>query len=132
MIIVLSYSLEFVADWIQKRLNLDTYKRLEWTTNEALELQRLAHEEAGFGTWSNTDEETPVTVSHEKLARLDISNPEHPTLERGTTKLPCCQEKRANQDGADVTEEVTVPAGLHMTESSSDSAVTDTGPRVDH
>jgi hypothetical protein len=58
-----------------------SYKSLEWSANSILQLQRLAHEAAGFGTWSKTNGEHPVTEIDEKLAVLEISNMKHPRLQ---------------------------------------------------
>ena len=79
--IIISYTLEFITHRIQIRRKLSTYKRLEWITNETLQIQRLAQEEVGYGTWMRTAEDHPLTAPCEQLARLDISEPEHPRLE---------------------------------------------------
>ncbi|KAL1615965.1 hypothetical protein SLS56_011613 [Neofusicoccum ribis] len=80
IIITVSYSLEPLVSWIQKRRRLDTYSRLEWCTNETLQLQRLAHEELGLGTWSGAAGNIPFTEPGEMLAMLDLSRPHHPRL----------------------------------------------------
>jgi hypothetical protein len=48
--------------------------------NETFQLQRLAHEEVGLGTWSRTTDFIPVTKPREELALLDLSYPGHPRL----------------------------------------------------
>lgn len=58
------------------------YARLEWESNGVLQLQRLAHEELGFGEWKNCDKNVPIATVPTKLATLDISDPKHPRLER--------------------------------------------------
>lgn len=55
---------------------------MEWTTNETLQLQRLAHEEIGFGNWSRTTSSIPIIETGDILAILDISDPDHPKLGR--------------------------------------------------
>lgn len=45
-----------------------------------LQLQRLAHEELGFGTWSRGAHEMPSTEPDELLGYLDITDPGHPVL----------------------------------------------------
>lgn len=79
--IIVSYTLEYIIHRIQTRRKLGAYQRLEWITNETLQIQRLAHEEAGYGTWMRTAEDYPVTTPGARLAKLDISEPEHPRLE---------------------------------------------------
>lgn len=80
IIIILSYTLEPLVACIQHRRNLDIYERLEWTVNETLQLQRLAHEELGVGTWLNCDRDVPVMERAERLGVLDISERTHPRL----------------------------------------------------
>jgi hypothetical protein len=50
-------------------------KRGEWNITSTLQLQRLAHEGAGFGTWKRTSDGTPVTLSNETLGVLDFKDP---------------------------------------------------------
>jgi hypothetical protein len=45
--------------------------------DEVFQLQRLAHEELGFGTWSRTDEFIPVTRKGEQLGIFDLSDLAH-------------------------------------------------------
>lgn len=73
-------TLEFTTAWVQKRWKVDAYKRLEWSTHGTLQLQRLAHEEIGCGTWTKGAQDVPITGPGDQLALLDISNPEHPRL----------------------------------------------------
>jgi hypothetical protein len=58
------------------------YERLEWCLNGTMQLQRLAHEQRGFGTWHDCDEVIPVEKEGATLATLDISNPKHPVFQR--------------------------------------------------
>jgi hypothetical protein len=51
------------------------YARVEWHVGSTLQLQRLAHENLGLGSWSRTDEAIPVTRLGETLAVIDFSDP---------------------------------------------------------
>lgn len=82
LIIVLSWVLHPLAVWLRKRKGACPYALLEWTTNETLQLQRLAYEGHGLGMWSRATKSVPVTQPGEYLGVLDISNPQHPTLHR--------------------------------------------------
>jgi hypothetical protein len=53
---------------------------IEWNQTGTLQLQRLAHEEAGFGTWSKCDNDVPVTEPDQFIAGLDLRNVKHPVL----------------------------------------------------
>ncbi|KAI1735695.1 hypothetical protein F4680DRAFT_469873 [Xylaria scruposa] len=80
LLVVISYLVEPASAWLQKRGSNWQYKHLEWTTNATLQLQRLAHEGIGQGTWSKGAETIPSTKEDEHLGLLDISNLEHPML----------------------------------------------------
>lgn len=90
LIIAVSYALEPFVSWLQGKRGLDAYARLEWCANETLQLQRLAHEELGVGTWSGADETVPVTRPGECLAGLDIADPRHPRLK---SRSVLCKEE---------------------------------------
>lgn len=126
LIITLSYTLEFLVDWIQKRKSLSIYKRLEWTTNKTLQLQRLAHEELGLGTWTRTAGDYPITAPSEQLAILDISEPNHPRLKNSTIKFGASSDdedyhKRSSEE---IIEQGMFTAGVNQTASLSHSAST--------
>lgn len=58
-----------------------TYPHYEWVSNETLQLQRLAHDGIGIGTWSGAMETVPRTEPKDELGVLDFSrNPRHPKL----------------------------------------------------
>lgn len=88
IIMILDLSLEPLIDWIQARRSKKkpnpsgTYARLEWNANSTLQLQRLAHEHVGVGTWSHGTWSHPVTAPGEKLAMIDTSNEKHALLVR--------------------------------------------------
>ena len=68
--------------------NHPLYSVLEWSHTSTLQLQRLAHEEAGYGTWTSCDGDTPVTYPGEHLAPMDLSDIKHPVLkEHGSKKV---------------------------------------------
>lgn len=48
--------------------------------NKTFQLQRLAHEELGVGTWARCDTDVPVTERLERLGVLDLSDRAHPKL----------------------------------------------------
>ncbi|KAI3339489.1 hypothetical protein F4824DRAFT_487870 [Ustulina deusta] len=80
LIILTSYLLEPISKLLHKKWGFKTHAYLEWTTNATLQLQRLAHEELGFGTWSKGTGEVPTTAPDDFLGCLDISKPKHPVL----------------------------------------------------
>jgi hypothetical protein len=80
LIALTSYLLEPVSRMLYKKWGFQTFAHLEWNTNATLQLQRLAHEQLGFGTWSKGAAEIPVTEADNLLGCLDISNLDHPVL----------------------------------------------------
>jgi hypothetical protein len=80
LITVTSYLLEPVSASLQKKRGHGQYGHLEWTTNATLQLQRLAHEEIGLGSWSGGTDAIPVTKARTMLGCLDITNQDRPVL----------------------------------------------------
>ncbi|KAL9620224.1 MAG: hypothetical protein Q9160_005233 [Pyrenula sp. 1 TL-2023] len=83
LIIVLGYALEFLVSLIQTRLfGRVRYSQLEWSINDYLQMQRVAHEELGIGPWKDVKgvRAIPVTEKGQLLAVLDVQNPDHPRL----------------------------------------------------
>jgi hypothetical protein len=96
IVIILDMGLEPTVAWWQRR----KYRRrgepyeynekeshplfgaIEWSQTSMLQLQRLAHEEAGYGEWSKCDGDVPVTQPGQLISGLDLRNIEHPLLQR--------------------------------------------------
>lgn len=76
----------FKLPWFQHNRKL-RYAYAEWQAGSTLQLQRLAHESLGVGTWSNTTGTVPVTRGEETLATLDIRDPTHARLMRTSVEL---------------------------------------------
>ncbi|KAI0556170.1 hypothetical protein F4679DRAFT_569758 [Xylaria curta] len=85
--IIISYSLEPFFQWLSKRRKSMQYTHLEWVTNGALQLHRLAHdEELSQSSWARCDEEIPINNAETLLLSLDISDPGHPMLAQRVIK----------------------------------------------
>ncbi|KAJ2995305.1 hypothetical protein NUW58_g1310 [Xylaria curta] len=80
LIIIASLALEPLLAALHNRWGYRRYAYLEWVSQETLQLQRLAHEQLGFGTWSGATNTIPTTKLDEKLAGLDLTDPKHPRL----------------------------------------------------
>lgn len=105
LIIVFSLIIAPLAHRIDIWLGRNNYKRLEWAINDFVQLQRLAHEELGCGTWIGGDE-FPITALGQKLAVLDVADPCHPKLVNPTAARTLVDDVKndANDvDGADDT-----------------------------
>lgn len=71
-----------LTSYIQREKDPNDYHRLVWKSDGLLQVQRMAYEEAGFGTWERCTRATPVTAQSQVLAPLDVNNPEHPRLRK--------------------------------------------------
>jgi hypothetical protein len=78
---LVSILIDPIMSLLRTRFGVKPYQQLEWRTNDAMQLQRLAHEELGFGTWTDVANVVPVTRNGELLSSLDISDPKHPKLQ---------------------------------------------------
>jgi hypothetical protein len=63
------------------------YSQAEWQAGSTLQLQRLAHENLGLGTWTRTDEAIPVTEPGDALGVLDVTNTKHARMVVPTEEL---------------------------------------------
>lgn len=52
----------------------------EWKAGSTLQLQRIAHENLGLGTWSRTAESVPVTNTGDVLGTYNIDDESHARL----------------------------------------------------
>jgi hypothetical protein len=84
LIIAASFLLEPILRWLYRRGLYSRYNHLEWTTNSALQLQRLGYEGVPENktTWYRCTRPVPVTESGVAMSPLNLSDPEHPTLSR--------------------------------------------------
>ncbi|KAL1616592.1 hypothetical protein SLS54_008327 [Diplodia seriata] len=92
VVVMASYVVEPLTACVQARVQRrrggggggGSYSRLEWVSNDVLQLQRLAHEELGLGgEWRNCAGAVPTTAkAGDVLAVLDVADPRHPRLKR--------------------------------------------------
>lgn len=80
LIILLELSIERVVRLIQRWRRKGLYQRLEWVSNEMLQVQRMAHEAVGAEKWIGATSSIPITGKDEELGALDISDEDHPFL----------------------------------------------------
>jgi hypothetical protein len=80
LVITASYTLEPIFACLSKRRQYGQYAHLEWVTNGALQLHRLAHEQHSHSSWSQCETEYPINNAEAVLASLDISDSTHPVL----------------------------------------------------
>ncbi|KAL9619578.1 MAG: hypothetical protein Q9160_005854 [Pyrenula sp. 1 TL-2023] len=112
VIVILSYTLETAIFWYEKRRNRVKYSRVEWVSDETFQLQRLAHEGVGIGTWTGCAGLQDIPSTTEKgqlLGVLNLDNPDHPTIR--TTSSQQQPEK------------ISAPASQSTGNSTSDKAV---------
>jgi hypothetical protein len=78
---------------------------LEWSATNILQLQRLAHEEAGYGKWDGCGGDVPVTRDGKDLGLLDVEDVDHPVLKKKRNVA----ELRRSDTGFDTLVEVQSP-----------------------
>ncbi|KAL9114249.1 MAG: hypothetical protein Q9227_001671 [Pyrenula ochraceoflavens] len=98
-IILLEFFLETTVLFLDRH-GIIKYPSLEWFSNNTLQLQRMAHEELGFGTWDGCvgPHAIPVTAKGELLAVLNRSNPTHPKLV-DSFECPKLDKEKSNDSG---------------------------------
>ena len=67
LIIVTNLSLPAITGFVQTQLSRGTQRRMEWALDETLQLQRIAYERSGQGTWRNTESIVPLSRRGEKF-----------------------------------------------------------------
>lgn len=98
IIITLSYTLEPCLRLCHRRHikkcedrgleHAGTYKDVEWTTNNTLQLLRFAHENAGVDSWRRCADDIPVVDDPATpLCALDLREAAHPRLSRERTTM---------------------------------------------
>lgn len=80
LLVIVDLSLEWILDLFQRKKSQYRYSQLEWKSNNTLQLQRLAYEGIGSGTWLRAVETVPITLTDELLTGLDIKDQNHPRL----------------------------------------------------
>lgn len=82
LLISTSLVLDSLVGFIQRKRNMRDYQRVQWALDEKLQLQRLAYEEAGMGTWSGGTAVVPVTRFGETFGMPPDVDPDHPRIGR--------------------------------------------------
>jgi len=97
----MSYHLSLIHDGFHSRKGGQAaYSRLEWSTNETLQLQRMAHEGTGTGDWFRGTKPVPVTQPGSLLAVLDIADPAHPRLQSAVSMRSGDSDEDQPSDGS--------------------------------
>ncbi|KAK8128950.1 hypothetical protein PG984_010058 [Apiospora sp. TS-2023a] len=96
LIIALSFVVTPLLRFLQGRGRYSRYAYLEWESETAIQLHRLAQEQLGHGYWSRCDERVPVTRPGDLLAPVDIADPTHPVLKCA----PTVAKDAASEDAA--------------------------------
>lgn len=80
IVIMTNLLLDTIVGFIQRRFKTGDHRRLQWIVDEQLQLQRMAYEEAGMGTWSGGAAPVPITRFGEKFGIPPDTDPDHPRL----------------------------------------------------
>lgn len=92
-LVILIYAiLESAVGYIQKRWNWGDYRRLRWVMDDKMQVQRMAFEEAGMGSWSKLSGNVPVTERGQVFGGLGHVDPDQPRLGEKWTSAPNADE----------------------------------------
>lgn len=68
LVILLSLFLEDLVRWLRQKFQRGLYKQARWQLDATLQLQRMAFQGSGLGTWKGGAEDIPLTETGEKFA----------------------------------------------------------------
>ena len=81
-LIITSLFLSHIINLIGRKFHIADYKCIQWALDEKFQLQRLAYEEAGQGTWSGALSAVPITKSGEVIGIPNGIDRDHPRLSK--------------------------------------------------
>lgn len=116
LLILASYLLEPISGYLFKKQGYKEYAHLEWVTNATLQLQRLAHEEAGKGTWSKCLDMVPVTQADELLGSLDTTDRHHPIIRHTQSGSDRSAETQSTSEASTAADGQSIAAASHKDE----------------
>ncbi|KAK8848948.1 hypothetical protein PGQ11_015428 [Apiospora arundinis] len=108
LIIITSFVIEPILGLLQKHNRYSKYAFLDWEGDTAIQLQRVAQDELGYGHWSRCDETVPITEPDDLLAPFDISNASHPMLARKLDDTAPGDTKSEHANNGLISEEETI------------------------
>ncbi|KAE8451722.1 hypothetical protein EG329_003179 [Mollisiaceae sp. DMI_Dod_QoI] len=91
-IICVSLFLEKFVGYLQVRFKRGLYSQVRWQLDSTLQLQRMAFEEVGLGTWTGGADDVPVTEKREQFAPATEWDDWHPSIrgKSATTETSIC------------------------------------------
>ncbi|KAL2039171.1 hypothetical protein N7G274_008220 [Stereocaulon virgatum] len=82
VLILASLLPDTVVGIFRRQLHWKDYKSLQWTLDDKLQMQRMAHEEAGQGHWTGGASSYPLTRTGDKLGVPEGVDSVHPLLSK--------------------------------------------------
>lgn len=82
LIITTALVLDSTVGFLRRNFDWNDHKRLQWAVDEKLQLQRMAFEEAGQGTWTGGTDAVPVTEPDELVSIGSDPNQYHPRMSK--------------------------------------------------
>jgi hypothetical protein len=80
MVICVSLVLETAIGFLQLHFKHGLYHRIRWQLDSTLQLQRMAFEEVGLGTWKGGADDVPVTEKGEEFVPATEWDESHPSI----------------------------------------------------
>ncbi|KAI1359235.1 hypothetical protein F5Y08DRAFT_349862 [Xylaria arbuscula] len=76
-VIIVSFTIEPITHYIQRRLKRSAYRRLEWISMGTLQLQRQLYEAHGIEEWKHCDETIPVSTERSSDTEVPSAQGHH-------------------------------------------------------
>ena len=80
LFIITALFLDSMVGFLRRKLDRNDHKRLQWAVDENLQLQRMAFEETGQGTWTGGTDAVPMTGAGALLGIGPEPDKHHPRL----------------------------------------------------
>lgn len=88
LLIVTALVLDSTVGFLRRKLDWNDHKRLQWAVDEKLQIQRLAFEETGQGTWTGGTDAVPMTGAGALLGIGPEPDKHHPRF----TPIASCSD----------------------------------------
>lgn len=84
--IVTGLVIDTIVEFLRRTFRKGEHKPLHWVLDDTFQMQRLAYEEAGQGTWTGGSSAIPVTAPGDRIGLPKGADRHHPRLSKPLEK----------------------------------------------